>query len=71
MRVDTVIQTAIPGVAQDEVDFPHGLTVDAASAMTFEGHPSTSISRQSVPKFEIRKSPFRSKARPFGRVPSR
>lgn len=28
-------------------------------------------SRQSAPKFEIRKSPFLANARPFGSVPSR
>src|ERR1700730_13994301 len=41
------------------------------SASTRDSPSRVVISRQSVPKFEMRISPLRAKARPLGRVPSR
>jgi hypothetical protein len=41
------------------------------SASTRVSPSRVMISKQSVPKFEIRMSPFAAKASPFGKVPSR
>ena len=70
MRVETVIQMRSCESRRTKFTLPIG-SPSMLSASTRDCPSRDMTSRQSVPKFEIRKSPLPANARPFGSVPSR
>ena len=60
---------AILRIAQDEVHLADRLAIDLIGQHAATRPSRDMISSRSVPKLEIRKSPFRVNASPFGNVP--
>ena len=69
-RVETVIQTRSRESRSTKFTLPIGAP-SMWSAITRDAPVRAISSRQSVPKFDMRKSPFLAKASPLGSVPSR